>query len=127
MSYFNELAGKPHHWPKLLLGSNIDCGQNMYELKDWCMKYTNNEPLYILCLPSIPPEKMELTNFRGEIPDKPSPGIMLISVNHLFGKSGKYKWLYNYDCIAKIGYSIWIYRIAEKELLQNEKINDSSK
>ncbi len=35
ISYMNELAGGTKNWPKCLLGSNIDWGQDLYELKDW--------------------------------------------------------------------------------------------
>ncbi|MDR0610887.1 MAG: glycosyltransferase family 39 protein, partial [Planctomycetaceae bacterium] len=47
MSYFNELAGKPQNWSKYLLGSNIDWGQDFYELKKYCEKHSEMKPLFI--------------------------------------------------------------------------------
>ena len=47
MSYFNELAGKSTNYPKYLLGSNIDWGQDAYALKKWVDKHPEARPLYI--------------------------------------------------------------------------------
>jgi hypothetical protein len=110
MSYFNELAGNPPQWSKYLLGSNIDWGQDLYELKTWYEKHLNAKPLYITIEPSIPPDKLGIER-DGEVPEIPQEGWMLMGVNRLNDQTEKYDWLKKYKPIGMIGDSIWIYQI----------------
>jgi hypothetical protein len=85
MSYFNELAGKPQNWSKYLLGSNIDWGQNFYELKNWCEKYPEKKPRYISVESAISPDNHNIEH-NGNVPETPENGWILISVNLLNAK-----------------------------------------
>ena len=114
MSYFNELAGKPTNYPKYLLGSNIDWGQDTYALKTWVEKHPEARPLYILYSSPIPLEKLGIAS-DGVVPTEPSSGWMVIGVNELFTKEGKFDWLKEHEPVAMVGYSIWIYRISVDE------------
>lgn len=110
MSHFNELAGGPKNWPKCLLGSNIDWGQDFYELKDWIAGHPEAKPLYIMVEPAIPLKKLGI-ECEGEIPTEPTEGWMVIGSNLLYDKDKKYDWLQEHEPVAMIGYSMWVYQV----------------
>jgi len=110
MSYFNELAGKPNDYPKYLLGSNIDWGQDAYALKTWVENHPEAKPLYVSYSTSIPLEKLGIKSERA-VPNEPTTGWMVIGVNELFTKEGKFDWLRAYEPVGMIGYSIWVFDI----------------
>jgi len=114
MSYFNELAGKPTSYPKYLLGSNIDWGQDAYALKTWVKKHQEAKPLYISYSSPISLEKLGIES-TGTVPTEPTVGWMVVGVNELFTKEGKLDWLHQHEPVAMIGYSIWVYHIARTE------------
>jgi hypothetical protein len=115
MSYFNELAGKPTNYPKYLLGSNIDWGQDAYALKAWIEKHPEAKPLYVSYSSPISLEKLDIES-TGTIPTEPTTGWILIGVNELFTKEGKLAWLHQHEPVAMIGYSIWVYTVNESDL-----------
>jgi len=115
MSYFNELAGKPSDYPKYLLGSNIDWGQDAYALKTWVDKHPEARPLYISYSSPISSEKLGIQR-DGTVPTEPATGWMAVGVNELFTKEGKLDWLKEYEPVARIGYSVWIYNVDRPSL-----------
>lgn len=112
MSYFNELAGNPHNWPRYLLGSNIDWGQDLYDLKKWTEHNPEARPLYISVEQAISLNKLRIES-DGIPPSKPKSGWIIIGVNQLFDKESKYEWLKEKEPIVMIGYSLWVFRIEE--------------
>jgi hypothetical protein len=109
MSYFNELAGKPENWSKYLLGSAIDWGQDLYELKAWCENHPETKHQYIIIEPSILPNKLDIKD-DGEISDvNLLDSRVLISVNQINDRSRKYEWIQKLELIDMIGYSILVY------------------
>jgi hypothetical protein len=110
ISYFNELAGKPQNYPKYLLGSNIDWGQDAYALKAWVEKYPEAKPLYISYSTPISLSKLGIKS-NGAIPSEPTAGWMLVGVNDLFTRNGRLDWLKEHESVAMIGYSVWVYHI----------------
>ncbi|MDR2406535.1 MAG: glycosyltransferase family 39 protein [Bacteroidales bacterium] len=110
LSYFNESVGKPQEWPKYLLGTNIDAGQDLYIMKEWCANHPDAKPLYISCGTWFSKNKLGIQNIE-EVPQHPTPGWMLISVNELYQKNSKYEWLKERKPIGMIGFSIWVYWI----------------
>ena len=120
MSYFNELAGKPINYPKYLLGSNIDWGQDAYALKAWVEKHPEASPpdkkaLYISYSSPISLEKLGIKT-EGTVPMEPTAGWMLVGVNELFTKEKKLDWLFQHEPVDMIGYSIWIYHITPEDV-----------
>ncbi|MGL6197132.1 MAG: ArnT family glycosyltransferase [Thermoguttaceae bacterium] len=110
MSHFNELAGGPKNWPKCLLGSNIDWGQDAYELKNWVEKHPEARPLYISIEPAIPLKKLGI-ECEGEIPAEPTEGWVVIGVTNLYERKMRYEWLHVFEPIQILGKSIYIYRV----------------
>ena len=110
LSYFNELAGSPRNWPGHLLGSNIDWGQDLYELENWYKKNKQAKPLYISCDPTIPLYNLGI-EIDGHVPQDKTTGWFVVSVNELYNKECKYCWLKTETPVAMAGYSIWIYYI----------------
>lgn len=47
MSYFNELAGGPKAGPRHMHNSNVDWGQDLLFLKEWCDRHPDRRPLYV--------------------------------------------------------------------------------
>ena len=112
MSYFNELAGSPKNYPRYLLGSNIDWGQEAYALKTWVEKNPEAKPLYISYHSPIPLEKLGIES-EGAVPTEPTVGWMVVGANELFTRNGRLDWLKDHEPVAMIGYSIWVFNIKE--------------
>lgn len=110
MSYFNELVGVPKNWPNHLLGSNIDWGQDFYELKEWIEKHPAAKPLYITIEPAIPVKKLGI-ECEDKIPTEQAEGWMVIGTNKLYEKKKKHGWIREHEPVAKIGFSLWVYQI----------------
>lgn len=47
MSYFNELAGGPSNGRYFLLDSNLDRGQDLWGLAEWCERHPEASPLHV--------------------------------------------------------------------------------
>ena len=115
MSYFNELSGTPAYWPNHLLGSNIDWGQDFYELKDWVEKHPEAKPLYITIEPAVPLKKLGIE--CEEVPTKTTKGWMIIGSNFLYAKNKKHDWLKEHEPVEMIEYSVRIYRVDKSATL----------
>ncbi len=122
LAYFNEIAGGPPNAYRYVVDSNLDWGQSLKELRDFVVE--NNIP------------KIKVDYFGGgdakyylgdlfEPLDRnagPQKGWLAISVTFLQGERGepapgfdqpygRYRWLNQYEPVAKIGYSIFVYKI----------------
>jgi hypothetical protein len=140
LSYFNELAGGPEHGSEHLIDSNIDWGQDLLYLKDWCDDHPEAKPLGIACFSffdsrvvglqfELPPPWPPVKGVRDEIPPErqgPQPGWYAVSVNVLRGNrsplpDGKggwtpyqaqsYDYFQRFEPVGQVGYSINIYHI----------------
>ena len=116
ISYFNELAGKPKNYPKHLLDSNIDWGQDLFYLERWCQANPDVTEIqvavwgsYSLTATTIPSTGMPLAN-------DPQPGWYAISVNYIYDRSGQYRYFLNFEPVARAGYSIWIYDLTQEDV-----------
>jgi dolichyl-phosphate-mannose--protein O-mannosyl transferase len=141
IAYYNELAGGPDNGHKIAVDSNLDWGQDLKRLNDWIASRSkqvgSGEYLHKPALLA----KIYLDYFGGGDPayylgdkyiawnsDKdpseiPAGSYLAVSANQMMGQrakaingydqpTNKYNWLDAYEPpIAKIGYSIFIYRI----------------
>lgn len=139
LAYYNELAGGPANGYKYIAGSNVDLGQDLIELKSY-MDKNKIAKIKLSYFGSVDPKEYNITYeylaspyFQYWVPDyKPyvtvkersedcskKNGYIAISVNnlqnvHMINKTC-FNWLKNYEPIAKIGYSIFIYDITDNK------------
>jgi len=134
LAYFNELAGGPDDGYKYLVDSNLDWGQDLKGLK----KYMDDNDIdsiklsyfgsadasyYGIDYEYLPSNGLKPTGFgekwwyeEGYKENcEPVQGLIAISATNLqgllFENRECFSWLEEYEPIAKIGYSIFIYDI----------------
>lgn len=128
LAYFSELVGGPGNGYRYLADSNLDWGQDLPGLK----RFMDRNGI----------EKVSLSYFGADAPERygivydwlpsyylynPNPErpvaisenqLIAISVTNLqgvyFQDKGQYKWLMDYEPVAKIGYSIYVYDLSGK-------------
>jgi hypothetical protein len=118
ISYFNELVG-PSNGYKYLADSNIDWGQDLLQLKHY-LDRAQVDMVYIDISGVIKPEDLGI-QYRPiplERPPTDEHYLVAISINEYLNKTtrrpeGMYPWLQNETPIHRIGYSIWIYDLAD--------------
>jgi hypothetical protein len=116
--------------PRHLLGSNLDWGQDIYYLEDWCESHPEAQPIKIACYgdyplrntqikldgaPPIGPTKESMTNQADTETFGPLPGWYAVSVNEIYGQSQQYRYFLHFKPAAMAGYSIYIYHITVEE------------
>lgn len=127
MSYFNEAVGGPSQGHRYLLGSNVDWGQDLHELKDWLDEHPEAKPIYVAMSNIFPleaigiksaglPPKWKLDQettgpWLKQIHVGPRPGWYLLGTNDLYGPSGDYDWLHELMPIKRAGYSVYLFHV----------------
>ncbi|GHT36743.1 glycosyl transferase [Planctomycetales bacterium] len=119
MAYFNELIPVKER-PEYLLGSNIDWGQSAYFLKSWLEKHPEASQIRIEYHSPEGIERIGITA-QGVPPSKPEPGWFAIDVNGLYSPDGKYAYFKQFEPIAIIGNSIFVYHLSEYNIKRAEK------
>jgi hypothetical protein len=114
MAYFNEIIPVQKR-PEILLGSNIDWGQNAYFLKSYLEKHPEVSPVKIVY--SCPEDISRLgIKTEGEPPYQPEPGWYALGVNDIYASSGDYAWLKKFNPNKIIAYSIYVYHITQDDI-----------
>jgi hypothetical protein len=131
LSYFNELAGGPRSGAEHLLGSNLDWGQDLFYLEDWCQTHPNARPLWVAYDGMYPLEKTKINSAgepsidssqsvtRGETSmtsGVPQPGWHALSVNKIYGQSLQFQCFRELTPVDMAGYSIYIYHITPNDV-----------
>lgn len=132
MSYFNELAGGPMGGPRYLLDANIDWGQDVLYLKDWCEKHPEATPISVAFRNSYSDTLLGLDSrvrnlnvldapharsAQNASPQEsgPRPGWYAMSVHRIHDPTDHYHYFRHFTPIATAGYSIYIYRVTQEE------------
>jgi hypothetical protein len=122
LSYFNEFAGGPANAYRYVVDSNLDWGQSLKELRDFVIRHD---------IKKIKVDYFGGGDARYYLGDRfeplnrdlgPQRGWLAISATFLQGERGtpapgfdqpccRYRWLDQYEPVAKIGYSIFVYHI----------------
>jgi len=126
MSYTNELTRFCEKPP--LLGSNMDWGQDLYELKDWLDEHPEARPLHIAFSGIFPLETLGIASVGqpphwkpGQMPTGlwdeqlrigPRPGWYLLGTNDLYAADHDYDWFHPLQPVKRIGDSIFIYNVS---------------
>ena len=124
LAYFNELAGGPNNGYKYLVDSNLDWGQDLKGLGSYMQKHgisrinlsyfgTDSPARYGISFNWLP--SWILFNPGSEKHKLPTKGWFAISATNLqgtyFDDKDLYAWFREHEPVAKIGYSIFIYKI----------------
>lgn len=120
LAFFNVLAGGPAHGPAILADSNIDWGQDAKNLAAWLrahpparltVDYWGSASLARLGVTA--PSIMDRLRAEGRLPQDATAAV---SVNLLVGLSpdrGHFGWLRGCPPRARIGYSIYVFDLAQ--------------
>lgn len=122
LSYFNEIAGGPDNGYKLVVDSNLDWGQDVLRLSKF-IEENNIKEIKMDYFSGAPAEyyikTAKIESYNRELPQK---GWLAVSATILQGAcrgdkipcsydKRAYTWLDSYRPVAKIGYSIFVYKI----------------
>jgi len=127
LAYFNETVGGPPQGYKYLVDSNLDWGQDLLGLRDYLRQH-HIEKVKLAYFGNVTPEALESLGIsyepvsgRGGGP--PAPGVYAISATRLQGAYGvpsfsgesspPFQWARKLEPEARIGYTIFIYRVGE--------------
>ena len=124
------LTAGSRNGPRHLLDSNIDWGQDLFCLEDWCESHPEAEPIKVAYFGGYPLDQSKIKSAGRppigpnweQIDDKtdtatfgPLPGWYALSVNEIYGRSQQYRYFLYFEPVATAGYSIYIYHITIDE------------
>jgi 4-amino-4-deoxy-L-arabinose transferase-like glycosyltransferase len=129
LAYFNPIGGGPQNGWHILVDSNIDWGQDMKGLRAWMEREgvervrlawfgTARPEVYGVRYDLLPglPYGFLLWDAPPFDPEDPEPGVYAISVTNLVGVAlpdpDLYAWFRARQPDERIGYSLFIYRVA---------------
>jgi len=129
MSYLNETVRGKISPP--LLGSNVDWGQDLWELRDWLDEHPEAKPLRVAMNNIYPLETLGIKSsglppkwrpgqeasgtWREQIHIGPRPGWFLLGANDLFGAGNEYEWLWHVTPLKRFGWSTYIFHVTLEE------------
>jgi len=126
LTFFNELAGGPENGYRSLVDSNLDWGQNLWDLKQWMadngyehVRYAHYSPArpaaYGIHTDFLPPDPRAV----AFTPWHPEPGLYAIGATVLQGPyapdRNTYAWFRAREPAARLGNALCIYDVPEYE------------
>ncbi|HVJ66993.1 MAG TPA: glycosyltransferase family 39 protein [Caulifigura sp.] len=133
LASFNELAGGPDGGRYHLVDSNLDWGQDLGTLADY-MRREKIDDIGLAYFGTVDPGAMGI-KFH-EPPAQPVPGVYAISVNFVMGRPhvildgkgnaravniGEFSYFQFFEPVARLGHSIDVYRLTEKDVADWER------
>jgi len=114
-SYFNELCGGPRGGPRVLLGSNVEWGQDLLFLKHWIERHPEARPLFVR--EYAPAAKPDIVGIDAlPVPDRPEPGWYAVSLNMLYEPECSCAYLRDFKPADHVAYSMNIYHLTDEDL-----------
>jgi hypothetical protein len=99
-----------------LLDSNIDWGQDLFNLEYWYKSHPEASNMKIAYWGSYPLGLTELPSKEKNINyNDLQPGWYALSVNYIYGVE-QYRFFFNFEPVAMAGYSIYIYHITQNDI-----------
>lgn len=114
IAYFNSVAQGPAEGHRVLLHSNLDWGQDLLRLKQWLDSHPQCRPISVDCISGYS------VSCIGILPDDLTPpdyGWYAISKTRLLAQPKRYAELLAQEPVARVGYSVLIFRLPSKSLL----------
>jgi len=110
--------------PRHLLDSNIDWGQDLFYLEQWCRANPDVTELKVAYSGSYPLESTKIPSVAMPPANVPQPGWYALSVNYLYDREKQYRYFLNFEPVARAGYSIYIYHLTQEDVerLRNHSI-----
>jgi hypothetical protein len=122
LAFFNELIGGPTKGHRYLVDSNLDWGQNLWDLKEWMTQHNEGHVNYAHYSPARPqaygidasylPPDPRAESFA---PWAPPPGLYAIGATVLQGPyaptRNTYAWFRGRSPVARLGHALFIYRV----------------
>jgi hypothetical protein len=122
LTFFNELAGGPSNGYRVLVDSNLDWGQNLWDLRDWMEATAERRIAYAHYSPAQPatygieadylPPDPRAVPFA---PWRPAPGFYAIGATILQGpyapELNTYAWFRDREPTARLGHALFVYRV----------------
>lgn len=137
LAYFNEVAGGPYLARNILLDSNLDWGQDLGRLK----QYMSDHEIDRIGLGYFGCVDPKLYGINYSIaPFEPHPGLYAISANYLsglppaityleeksvFSPPGHWNWFDDFQPIARVGSSIYIFKIEDADLKNHRAMSST--
>lgn len=122
MAYFNELAGGSKNGYRALVDSNLDWGQNLWDLRRWMAEHNETRINYAHYSPARPQVYGITVDFlppdprgRNYTPWHPAPGLYAIGATVLQGpyapEINTYAWFRDRQPLASLGHALFIYEV----------------
>jgi hypothetical protein len=125
LSYLNEVVR--YRTPPPLLGSNIDWGQDLYELKDWLDRHPEARPLHAVISTIFPIETLDIRDagqspawrpdqkptgtWEQQLSMGPQPGWYLLGTNDLYDAEYRNAWFQALVPAKRIGRSLCLFHV----------------
>jgi hypothetical protein len=109
------LDAGPLNGARHLLDSNIDWGQDLFYLERWCRNNPEVKNIKTALWGSYPLEATSIPSVDRPPANDPQPGWYALSVNYLYDRSEQYRYFLNFEPVARVGYSIYIYHVTLEE------------
>jgi hypothetical protein len=126
LTFFNEIAGGSRGGYRYLVDSNLDWGQNLWDLRAWMDEHGEDHVYYAHYSPArldvygidatfLPPDPR-----AGNLaPWNPAPGLYAIGATVLQGPYAPdvntYAWFRAQEPLARLGNALWLYRVPPRE------------
>jgi hypothetical protein len=131
LTYFNELAGGPEGGYRWLVDSNLDWGQNLWQLRDWMRRdRVRTEGVERIYYSHFTPAHPEVYGVNADwlppdpravpfAPFDPAPGIYVIGATTLQGvytpDVNTFAWFRGHEPIARLGHALFVYEVPPRE------------
>ncbi|MEE8390335.1 MAG: hypothetical protein V3S14_05995, partial [Anaerolineae bacterium] len=128
LAYFNLLAGGPAEGYRYLVDSNLDWGQNMWQLRDWMQENNVERVYYAHFSPDRPqvygietdflppdPRAVDADKQHPFAPFNPAPGVYAIGATVLQGvytpDVNTYAWFRSHEPLVRLGHALFVYDV----------------
>ncbi|HNT78128.1 MAG TPA: phospholipid carrier-dependent glycosyltransferase [Anaerolineae bacterium] len=122
LTFFNELVGGAQNGYRYLVDSNLDWGQNLWDLQRWMADHGESHVFYAHYSPATPrvydidadflPPDPRAVEFA---PWNPAPGLYAIGATVLQGPYAPdlntYAWFRSREPHARLGHALFVYRV----------------